>query len=459
MKVLLTHGYFLDEDPKEKKIMRPYPPLGILYISSYLNEQGIENEVFDSTFSSKKALLQHIMTTSPDVVAIYTNLMTKLNILEMIGAIKQSNIKCKVVLGGPDVTYNTKKYLENGADYIVVGEGEVTLFELVKALSESTSLEAVDGLAYLDANGEEVKTKPRTKLRDIDELPIPNRAAIPVEKYLQAWRDHHGKSALNVSTQRGCPYTCKWCSTAVYGQSYRRRSPKEVLKELLDIKEKYNPDSIWFVDDVFTVSHKWLAEMADEMEKHDLHIPFECITRADRMTSDVIDILKRMGCFRVWIGAESGSQKIIDAMDRRVSVDKVREMIIEARAKGIESGTFIMVGYPGETEEDINETIHHLKVSNPDHFTITKAYPIKGTALYSEVEAISTHKPAWNLSTDRDIDFERTYRSKYYDFAIKRIVNEVNYAKQQETLSMRKLKLKMKSLLSYFGMQIYKYSS
>jgi radical SAM superfamily enzyme YgiQ (UPF0313 family) len=458
MKVLLTHGYFISEDEKEQKIMRPYPPLGLLYISAYLNSQKIENEVFDTTFSSMLKLDEFIKNDQPDILAIYTNLMTKLNVLKIIKRVKSFAPKCKIVLGGPDVTYNTTNYLENGADFIVIGEGEVTMHELIVALETNTSLEMVDGLTFYDADGIEFKTKPRIMLKNVDELPIPNRDALDMKMYLKTWKDHHGQSAINVSTQRGCPYTCKWCSTAVYGQSYRRRSPKLVVQELKKIKEKYNPDTIWFVDDVFTVSHKWLFEMADEMDKQDIHIPFECITRAERMNEEVISTLKRMRCFRVWIGAESGSQKVIDAMDRRVSVETVRKMIQETRKQGIEAGTFIMLGYPGETEKDIKETVQHLKVSNPDYFTITKAYPIKGTGLYEEVKSTTTKDLDWNLSTDRDIDFKRSYNSKYYDYAVNWVINEVNYSKRKKEFGIDKqtVKYKLKSIFSSIGMSLAK---
>ncbi|MEL7003864.1 MAG: radical SAM protein, partial [Bacteroidota bacterium] len=359
----------------------------------------------------------------------------------------------------PDVTYNSKDYLDNGADFIVVGEGENTMLELVNAINDNfQDFSAVDGIVYLDDSGAEVKTKPRLKVREIDDLPIPNRDGIDLRKYLKAWKEFHGESALNVSTQRGCPYTCKWCSTAVYGQSYRRRSPEKVVQELKEINEKYNPDVIWFVDDVFTVSHKWLNAFADELERQNVTVKFECISRADRMNADVIATLKRAGCFRVWIGAESGSQKIIDAMDRRVSVEQVREMIIETRKNGIQAGTFIMLGYPGETEEDIDETINHLKISNPDHFTITVAYPIKGTKLYEEIEDIQTKELKWNKSTDRDRDFARTYPRKYYQYAVTKVVNEVNFhkAKLSSGIGYPALKMKTKALLASMGMKMIK---
>lgn len=460
MKVVLTHGYFIAEDEKEQEIMRPYPPLGILYLSAFLKEQSINTKVFDSTFSTKSKLKEYLVAEKPDVVAVYTNLMTKLNVLDIVSFAKELSPETKIILGGPDVTYNTRDYLENGADYIVIGEGENTIVELVEHIRDKKEdLSEVNGIAFLDKDGNEVKTKGRQKVREIDELPFPDRDAIDMSEYTKVWKDFHGESALNVSTQRGCPYTCKWCSTAVYGQSYRRSSPEKVVAELKEIQEKYNPDTIWFVDDVFTVSHKWLKGLVDELESQQVKVKFECISRADRMNSEVIALLKRAGCFRVWIGAESGSQKIIDAMDRRVSVDNVREIIIETRQAGIEAGTFIMLGYPGETEEDINETIHHLKISNPDHFTITVAYPIKGTSLYNEIESKQTKELEWNKSTDRDRDFERTYPRKYYEYAVNKVVNEVKHYQHKKKYGYDKsaIKYKIKAILSTFQMDFYTY--
>jgi radical SAM superfamily enzyme YgiQ (UPF0313 family) len=254
---------------------------------------------------------------------------------------------------------------------------------------------------------------------------------------------------------RGCPYTCRWCSRAVYGLSYRRRSPAKVVDELEIIQADYHPETLWFVDDVFTISHKWMDEFTNELKRRNIKINYECITRADRLNEDVISMLKKSGCFRVWIGAESGSQKIIDAMDRRVDVEQVREMIKLTRLYKIETGTFIMLGYPGETEKDIEETIKHLKESNPDYFTITIAYPINGTELYQEIEAKQNKLFNWETDTDRDRDFERNYSRSYYNFAVRHVVNEVNYYKTKKTegrISVKVIKLKSRSLLAKAGM-------
>lgn len=451
MKIVFTHGYFISEDPKELEIMRPYVPLGILYISAWLQKNNYNNEVFDSTFSTFELQKQFILDNEPDVLAIYTNLMTKLNVLRTIQFVKsQSTLKhTKIVLGGPEVTNHIDKFLEHGADYIIQGEGEETMLELVQFLDQKSELNRtqIAGLAFKDETGQTIFTNERGKLKNLDELPMPNRVKVNLQLYFDAWKAKHGTSAISINTMRGCPYSCKWCSRAVYGQSYRRRSAKHVVDEIEWIQNTYKVDSIWFVDDVFTVSHKWLNEFTQELGNRKLKIAYECITRADRMSEEVIDLLKESGCFRVWIGAESGSQKVIDLMDRRVDVLQVRDMIRKAQAKGVQAGTFIMVGYPGETEEDIFETIKHLKDSDPDIFTITIAYPIKGTPLFIEIESDITTKLPWESSTDRDIDFKRTYTRNYYNFAVKHIVNEVNAHKALKNNQWAKLaKFKIKSI-------------
>jgi radical SAM superfamily enzyme YgiQ (UPF0313 family) len=433
--------------------MKPYPPLGQLYLSGYLNEQGIENHVFDTTFYSKENQLKFIKEKQPDIVAIYTNLMTKIEVIKLMKVLKTEAVYGfpKIVLGGPDITYNLENYLKSGAQYLIIGEGEETMAEFHEAIVNKTDIKEVAGLAFME-DGIVIKTKPRVKMKDLSDLPLPNRAAIPVEKYLKTWKDNHGMSSMTVSTQRGCPYTCKWCSTAVYGQSYRRRPADKVAAELKMLKDEYKPDSVWFVDDVFTVSHKWLTAFHEEVLKQDAVIPFECITRAERLNDEILQLLKEAGCYRIWIGAESGSQKIIDAMDRRVDVDVVKEAIQKTNAMDMETGTFIMLGYPGENLEDINTTVQYLKDANPTHFTITIAYPIKGTSLYTEIEKDIITQPDWETSTDRQIDFKRTYKRRFYDYAVKKVVNEVNYHQEMINPTNRNLTkaltFKVKSILA-----------
>lgn len=453
MKVLLTHGYFLAEDAIEQSIMKPYPPLGILYISAYLDEAKIDHAVFDTTFATTEQWTTYVNREEPDLIAFYVNLMTKVKIIQLMNYVQSNeNLKhTKIVLGGPDITYNQEAYLNAGADFLIIGEGEQTMSELIQHLDQEKSFENIDGLSFRK-NNQLIQNPARTKIKDLDELPFPNRHLFPIETYLDTWKKAHGKSALNVSTQRGCPYTCKWCSTAVYGQSYRRRSPQKVVEELHVLTQTYQPDTFWFVDDVFTVSHKWMRGFAQEIKKSGLKIQYECITRAERMNEEIIQLLKETGCFRVWIGAESGSQKIIDAMDRRVDVDLVKDQLIATKKAGIETGTFIMVGYPGETYEDILKTAAYLEAAQPDHFTITKSYPIKGTTLYQEIESDIIHSPDWNSSTDREIEFKRTYPPAFYQAAIRYIHNRVHLQRADYNWFDR-LKMTLKVKLSDRSMQ------
>lgn len=450
MSLLFTHAYYLSDDLKEQRIMKPYPPLGLLYVSAYLKSKNIANEVFDSTFSSQEKQLNFIFEKQPTIIFIYTNLMTKVEVVKLLKLLKTKKFNFpKIVLGGPDVTYNIENYLQAGADFLVIGEGEETTFELYQTFINEKDYHKVDGIAFLE-NGKKIQTKSRIKFKELDALPLPNRDAIDMQRYLDTWKNNHGKSSMTISTQRGCPYTCKWCSTAVYGQSYRRRPAHLVAQEMKMLIEKYNPDAIWFVDDVFTISHKWLIEFHTEVKKQNAIIPFECITRAERLNDEILQLLKEIGCFRIWIGAESGSQKIIDLMDRRVDVDFVKEMIQKTNALGIETGTFIMLGYPGETKKEIYETIQYLKEANPTHYTITIAYPIKGTSLYNEIKNKITYQPDWETSTDREIEFERTYKRKFYDYAVSKVVNEVESYRKK---GLKAYKHKAKAIIADYLMK------
>ncbi|MCX7877185.1 MAG: B12-binding domain-containing radical SAM protein [Ignavibacteria bacterium] len=433
MKVFLTHAYYLNEDPKELEIMRPYVPLGILYISSYLKLRGIEVKVYDTTFKSFENQKEALKKFRPDIIAVYCNLMTKLNVLRLIDFIKneKSLNGTSIILGGPEPANYAEEFLNYGADIIVKGEGEETMYDVCRMISEGWSPEEVPGLIFISENGKLIKTGERQTIKNLDDLPMPDRKSVELNLYLEAWRKAHGYSSVSLNTMRGCPYTCRWCSHSVYGVSYRRRSPEKVCDELEYLIETYNPDGFWFVDDVFTISHKWLFRFAEAMKQRRLKIKYECISRSDRLNEMVIKTLKDTGCFRLWIGAESGSQKVLDLMDRRVSASDTREKIKLAGKYGIETGTFIMLGYPGETKEDIYETARHLIEADPDFFLTTVAYPIKGTPFYSEVESRILTDKSWNKRTDRDLDFKGRYSKRFYRFANRYLINEVNYHKMK----------------------------
>jgi anaerobic magnesium-protoporphyrin IX monomethyl ester cyclase len=459
MDILLAHGYFLYEDPHELKVMKPYPPLGILYISSYLKKQGFEVGVFDSTFSSMQNFKDLLTKVHPSVVGLYTNMMTKRNILEMARACKAAG--AIVVLGGPEPPYYAADYLATGADIIVKGEGELTLAELLPHLAQHglNGLEVINGIAFRDGDGNMVETPPRAFIQDLSANPWPDREAIDIPQYMRVWKENHGQSSVSVIQARGCPYTCHWCSHSVYGNTHRRRTPEDAADELLWIKETYNPDLIWYADDVFTIHFRWFFKYAEELKKRGVRIPFECISRADRLNEEVVKTLADMGAFRVWNGSESGSQKILDAMDRKVKVKDVQEKTHLLQQHGIETGMFIMLGYEGETIQDLEETVEHLKISNPDLFLTTVAYPIKGTAYYTEVESRVLADKNWTDRSDRDLTVAGRYSRRFYNFATRWMVSEValsRASKKGDVSLKRRLKLLANAKIGRLGMELTK---
>lgn len=459
MDILLAHGYFLYEDPHELKVMKPYPPLGVLFISSYLKSKGFEVGIFDATFSSMDTFKAWIDRERPSIVGFYTNMMTKHNILAMTRYCKERG--CIVILGGPEPPYYAEDYLRFGADIIVKGEGEVTLKELIPHLAKHglNGLESINGIAFINGDGQFVETEPRIFMGDLSANPWPDREAIDIPEYMRIWKDNHGQSSVSVIHARGCPYTCTWCSHSVYGNTHRRRSPEDAADELLWIKERYNPDLIWYADDVFAINQRWFFRYAEALKERGVRIPFECISRADRLNEEVVKTLAEMGCYRLWNGSESGSQKILDRMQRKVNVKDVQAKTHLLQKHGIETGMFIMLGYDGEEIEDLEETVEHLKISNPDIFLTTVAYPIKGTHYYAEVESRILSEYSWADRSDRDLTVAGRYSRRFYSYATRWMVNEValNRANLNGGISLpRKLKLFASAKIGRLGMEFTK---
>jgi radical SAM superfamily enzyme YgiQ (UPF0313 family) len=458
--ILLTHGYFLDEDPHEQEVMKPYPPLGILYISSYLKSKGFAVSVFDTTFSTLEAFTAYLQQQRPPVVGIYTNLMTKFNVLKMIALCKV--VGAKVVLGGPDPVYYAREYLEYGADIVVRGEGELTLEQLLphfaaKGANWHDEIGAISGILYLDERGQLVETFPRPQIADLSAHPWPDREAIDIEAYMRVWKTHHGRSSVSVIQARGCPYTCTWCSHSVFGNTHRRRTPEDAADEVLWIKERYNPDQLWYADDVFTINQRWFFQYAEALKTRGVRIPFECISRADRLNEEVVRTLAEMGCFRLWNGSESGSQTVLDAMQRKVQVKDVQDKTHLLQKYGIEAGMFIMLGYEQEGIRELEETVEHLKVSNPDVFLTTVAYPIKGTPYYAEVESRVLADKTWALRSDRDLTVAGRYSRRFYAYATRWMVSEValHRARTKGGVSFRRqVKLWVNAKVGRMGMML-----
>lgn len=460
MDILLTHGYFLQEDEAERRIMKPYPPLGILYISAYLKQRGFNVDVYDTTFQMKQDFKTYIAEHRPAIVGIYVNLMTKINALEQIAFCKSNG--CKVIVGGPDVPEYAEQYIRYGVDVAVIGEGEETMAELLPSMLQNAPLHTIQGIVFRGDNNSIVKTSPRILIKDLDTLPLPDRDAIDMAKYVSTWKTHHGMGSVSLICARGCPFTCTWCSRSVFGESHRRRSVLNVVNEIEMILERYKPDMLWFADDVFTIQHKWFHEFYNEMKRRNIKIPFECISRADRLNEEILQKMAELGSFRIWYGSESGSQRILDAMQRRVTKEEIQAITKTAQKYGIQAGLFVMLGYPGEEISDIEETVEHLKQSNPDIYLTTVAYPIKGTEFYSDSNANIIESTDWAASTDRQLKIKGRYSDRFYWFANRYMVNEVEHYKMSlmnNNSAMKRVTTYLKAKAARVGMELTKDSS
>jgi radical SAM superfamily enzyme YgiQ (UPF0313 family) len=340
--------------------------------------------------------------------------MTRASVLRILSAAKDAG--WLVMLGGPEPANYATEFLAAGADLIVKGEAEHTLEELMRAGFARAAWPGIPGLIFQTENGL-ANTGSSRLLENLDAQPWPDRERINIPLYLRTWREHHGKSSISVITARGCPYRCNWCSHSVYGHSHRRRAPASVADEVEWILDRYRPDMLWMADDVFTIHHGWLAAYAHEIECRRIRIPFECITRADRLNESAADLLARLNCSRVWIGSESGSQRILDAMQRGVTLAQVTQAIAMCKARGIETGMFLMWGYDGEQIEDIEATVGLVKQCRPDVFLTTISYPIKGTPYFEKVADRVVPGGAWQETTDRESAIRGRHSRSFYRHA------------------------------------------
>jgi radical SAM superfamily enzyme YgiQ (UPF0313 family) len=307
----------------------------------------------------------------------------------------------------------------------MAGEGELALEQVLRSSFDRERWAEIGGLIFRTPEGALHRTPAGPLIKDLDAQPWPDRERIDMERYLSAWRTHHGQGSVSLITARGCPYKCNWCSHSVYGTSHRRRSPHSVVNEIEWIVSRYNPEMLWLADDVFTIHHGWLFECAAEMQRRTLAIPCECITRADRLNSRVAETLAQLKCFRVWIGSESGSQRILDAMQRQVTVEQVRSAVHLCKQQGIQTGMFLMWGYEGEEIEDIEQTVAHAKACRPDRCFTTVTYPIKGTPYYDRVSSRLIKLGDWNKTTDRDIRIKGRHSRRFYQYADELLKNEL----------------------------------
>jgi anaerobic magnesium-protoporphyrin IX monomethyl ester cyclase len=455
--ILLGQSYYLRFDPKLWDAMHPYPPLGTLYVASYLRQHGYEVALFDAMLAeSEQGWVVALDEHKPQYAVIYEdnfNYLSKMCLLRMReAAFKMIDMAksrgCTVILCGADATDHYTEYLNHGADYCIIGEGEETLVELLNLLSgkNEAHLESILGLAYQSpasslqsSNSPILHNARRPDITNLDFLPFPAWDLVDIQKYKNIWLKRHGYFSMNMVTTRGCPYQCNWCAKPIWGQRYNSRSPENVAAEMKWIKENFAPDHIWFADDILGLKPNWIEKFAALLHEADAVIPFKCLQRADLVTEKTAPALAKAGCRTVWLGAESGSQKILDAMDKGDTVGDIYNAARLLRSNGIEVGFFLQFGYPGETWEDVQQTLKMVRECAPDDIGISVSYPLPGTKFHERVKLELGEKQNWVDSEDLAMLYRGPFPTEFYRILHRRVHYEFRIRSALKQLSLRGL--------------------
>ncbi len=425
MNILVAHSNSLRMDPKQLRKMQPYPPLGTLYAAAALRKEGWNVSLFDATFTSSHDDFRKILSAvTPDVFVICEdvfNFISKMCLSEMrleaLGMLADARDRgCKTIAAGPDMSAHPDTYLRNGADYVVRGEPDRTLVELCRSLehTDTSAIRSLPGIAFLAADGSIQCASDREPESDLSLLAPPAWDLIDIDRYRAAWTSVHGRFSLIVAASRGCPFHCRWCAKPIWGRHHAVRAPEDVVDEMSVLKSRYAPDHLWFADDNFGYPIDWLERFTGHVNRRSVKIPFTIQTRVDLLSEPAIRCLASAGCREVWIGAESGNQGILDAMNKGIRVEAVAPAVENLRTAGIRSGLFIQFGYPGETLDEIRDTIRMIRLARPDDIGISVCYPLPGAELYPSARKHLGHKTNWRHSDDLDMLFQGAYDTPFY---------------------------------------------
>lgn len=421
MKVLFTHSYFYRLDPKQWKACQPYPPLGTLWAAAVAREMGMEVSLFDSGLMLPDDFGSSLRNVQPNLVVIYDNgfnYLTKMCLTVMREAafrmIKESREEgLPVVVCNSDSADHFDLYLTQGATCIIRGEGEETLKEVLHCLQTGSPIKDIPGTISMD--GENVAAgPPRAVLRELDNLPMPAWDLVKMDDYRNIWMKAHGYFSLNLATTRGCPYKCNWCAKPIYGNRYNSRSPGKVAEEIAYLISTYHVQHFWICDDIFGLKPGWLKTFANEVQNRQLSFRYKIQSRADLLEPDVVALLKKSGAETVWMGAESGSQEILDAMDKGITLEQIQSATALLKKQGIRVGYFIQFGYRGEQKVDVEKTISLVVEQMPDEIGVSVSYPLPGTRFYENVKTEMKEKQNWTDSDDLALMYKSTYSPAYY---------------------------------------------
>jgi len=422
-KILFTHSYFLKLDPKQLRNAQPYAPLGTLYAAAVMREEGYDVSLHDVQFTDgPDEVIPALNQKQPGYFIIYDdgfNYLTKMCLtnmrnaaFKMIALAKERG--CVIIVSSSDSTDHYEQYLDAGADFVLMGEAELTLVELIKSLGKQNDPSTIAGISF-KKNECYIKTPKRSIIKDLDCLPLPAWDMIDMEPYKKTWLKHAGFFSINIGTTRGCPFKCNWCAKPIYGNRYNARSPQNVVNEIKYLKQTFGIDHVWFCDDIFGLKPGWVNEFADLVENENLNFKFKIQSRADLLVQErYVEALARAGCDNVWMGAESGSQKILDAMDKGITILQIEEATRLLKKHSIKPSFFIQFGYLGETIEDIKLTIRMINRLMPHDIGISVSYPLPGTGFYEKVREQLKEKSNWTHSDELALMFHNTYQPLFY---------------------------------------------
>jgi radical SAM superfamily enzyme YgiQ (UPF0313 family) len=421
--VLLTHSYHLPFDRKQVRKMQPYPPLGTLYAAALLRQQGLSVALFDTMLQDPNGFAAALQQHNPRIVAVYEddfNFLSKMCLTRMREiafqmADQARAFGARVVAHGSDATDHTGEFFSAGFEYVLIGEAEHTVLELSKAMLSGNDEHEVPGVAFREnSTGRVVKTNARSALHYDEPLPRPARDLVDHQLYRDAWVRAHGRFSLNAISSRGCPFRCNWCAKPIFGDNYRLNDAAAVAAEMRSLRDDYNADHVWFADDIFALNRHWVLEFAAAVKQLGARLPYKIQARADLMTRETAQALADSGCEEVWMGVESGSQRVLDTMEKGLRVDEVRRARQYLRETGIKSCFFLQFGYPGETWSDIQSTAALVRETKPDDIGVSLSYPLPNTRFHDRVREQLGTKRNWADSDDLCVMFKGAYVDDFY---------------------------------------------
>jgi len=413
--VTLVYPYFR---PQHDKSIFRFPPLGLGYIVSYLRQHDISVSLVDCTFKSQEEALELVKNSNPRIVGIYSMFSMKHPAIRMAKLLKNN---CgMLVAGGPLPTLRPNDFLED-FDVVAVGEGEHTMMELVHAVEDHRSLSKIRGIVYKNDHDQIVQTPPRELIEDLDSVPFPARDLFDNPVYKKHYLEKFGYTTTSLLTSRGCPFNCDFCSRAVFGNRLRTRSAQNVVDEIESVL-KLGYDRIWFADDCFTFNRKRLFAICDEIIRRGLKINWECLSRVDTIDRETALKMKKAGCVRVFFGIESGNNAVLALMKKQATADQARKAVFTAKSAGVQVGAFFIVGYPGETDETVLDTLRFASSLPLDYLSFTLPYPIPGTPLYERVkdniEFDDLNQPKHLSLTEHKLLYRSSFSEAKLKFAI-----------------------------------------